>query len=136
MRLTRLSVLVGCLLVAAGCADAVPEGTTIEKDLAALQGEWRDTVPSPNVGFYFRFDKQTVAFAGTGVLDTLPAAKEVPFEIKEADRKRFIELAEQGTPTGIGRRIGYQFDGDQLVLTVEEWGKPKTYKVSRVKKEK
>lgn len=125
--------------MAGGCGDA-KNAPSFEGDLKALQGTWHAIPLSPNLDCRFVFQGQTVSFSSDGVLATLPGAKDVPFELKETDGKRFLHLAAKKTPRGIDRDMAYRFQKSQgqpdvLVLTVTENGKAKECQFVRAKRE-
>jgi hypothetical protein len=108
-----------------------PEGAmpTLKDDMQAIQGQWK----SATQGAFAAFIVKGTQFGYEAKVENVRVKVEVgmTFELKELDRKRYIEVVEflqpvpKGTlppysPPGLVPRFEYRLQGDSLTLIFPE----------------
>jgi hypothetical protein len=109
-------------------------GGSRENDLQALQGRWRwdpRSVSRFDGPYWFSFEGRTVSFGSGGLGDQLSDADHIPFEIQSSGGDQVLKLDGESAPTGLGHDITYKLDGERLVLTIQQEGRSKQYRLCR-----
>src|SRR5262245_43097788 len=115
---------------------AAEERTTLKEDLAALQGEWK-TSEKARVGLEVTFfkmkEKDSVSLKASAPGSNLTAL--VPFALKEAGGKRFIESNQAlAKVADMPARISYRFENGELILAVDEGKLKGEHRLQKAKK--
>lgn len=129
----QFAVVVGVLLVLCPGTGRTEDKTDLKDDQKALQGKWQ-TEDKGTVRLIVEIIDNKVSFLGKRLAGNILVSG-VSFELKEADKKRVIQLdAKAAKAERLNEKMTYRLDKDSLTLSIEDGLLKGEHKLKRVVK--